>query len=298
MKIHIDTVKYKISTSIITTQDFSKYLQNNGIENYDPNYNPENPNDSEKKKSYIYKRVSNECREFIKGSAGHFTLFKSHIGNDKKSIFFEFYGLKSYCNCIDDIRSNVVRLFHSWIQEKQLTNKTNISAIDIAFDFENIHPIGISLQRENTRGKQPKINLFPSSKTFFDKSTYYLYDKQYLEYQVNIKYSQQDLEDIYNELFAYETEDDYIFYSFSNYNKELSYFKWMSELLKKDENSFGLTLNQQYIPISHYKDSTNKILEKLQKNDGQELHDKFFSNNKKNFMNINDVDKEGIYYKE
>ena len=107
MNIFVDTIKYKINGLSVNTQDFSQYLSNNGIKNYDESVEHKKSN----YKSSIYKRVSNECRDFIKGSANYFTIFKTFVDGKNKNIFFEFYGLKSYCQCIDELRDNVIKLF-------------------------------------------------------------------------------------------------------------------------------------------------------------------------------------------
>lgn len=294
MNIFVDTIKYKINGLSVNTQDFSQYLSNNGIKNYDESVEHKKSN----YKSSIYKRVSNECRDFIKGSANYFTIFKTFVDGKNKNIFFEFYGLKSYCQCIDELRDNVIKLFHQWIGENELVTQVSISAIDIAFDFDNIHPIDILFERKNTQGKEPKLNIFPKLKNFFDTSTYYLYDKEFLEYKVNSNYSQKELEEYYNKTFEYGIEDDYVYSNFMNYEKQLSHFKWMSDILHKDVNSFGYIINNKYMPISHYKKPVDKLLNNMKKKYGKKPHDKLFSNNKNFFLNINNYYKEGIYYKE
>lgn len=294
MKIFIDTIKYKVN-SIIKTQEFSNYLNKKGIENFDHEEN------KHKNPVYIYKRVSIKCKDSIKGSANYFTIFKTFYSEDKnnnKSTFFEFYGLKSYCKCIDDLRNNVIKLFHQWIFEKKLEDKASISSIDISFDFDNIHPFEITLTKNTVRGKQPKLNKPPISKTFFDTSTYYLYDKEFLEYKVLDDYSLEDLEKYYNDLFAYEIEDDYISYNIMSYEKELSHFNRMCKILLYDENSFGYKIGDNYYPISHYKIPKEKILKKTNKDTGEMPHDKLFANNKNIFFNIERYYKKGIYYKE
>lgn len=278
MNIFVDTIKYKIDINT-NTREFINYLKDNGIMLFE---NPKNY----KKPIYIVK--SNECSQFIKGSANSFTLFKSNKINNV--LFLEFYGLKSYCECIDNERNNIIRLFQEWIIKNDFIKNTSIYSVDIACDFEKVHPIEIELKKVKIRGNQPLVANKPDDKNFYLDNTYYLYDNEYLKFFIKNDYTKDDLESVYNDMFG---DDVY----FMDYDEEIEHCNFLHTSLIKNRDSslFGVKIKGKFIHNSRLKGIRDKLL-KQEKNNNKDSS-KLYSNNKNIFFNSKGYKKQNLYVK-
>jgi|GEM_PF-6505819 len=280
--INFDTIKF--SSNILSeftniTYNFKQYLKNNG---FDKLY----IDNSKKNKVRIQ---SNECMEFIKGNSNSFTIVQTQKVREN-IMTFEFYGLKSYCDCVDSYRKNIIILFLAWIESNSFINNVKIIGADLAIDFIDIHPIQIKLNRPIQKGKPPKISQMPSSKDYYKNNTFYMYDDNYLIFEVNKDYDDRDIKKCYKELFGDEL---YLIY----YEKELKFAKNIIEdFYSSSMNLLGMKIDNNFIPYTHTKPAVDKINSIQSKH--KIISDATIYNNKDIFFNLDRYKNDTFYIKE